>query len=159
MYDLGDFCTEYILMFFSPLVFGSSHYSLLAYLVYSNSCDWDLIFTSVHGFKKTFSSQFLVGLEPIIKTSAVMRLLVPEDVPSRCSASVCFVPLSVALLFSLCSINGCLFQRSRWPYAQHPLEKNILLWLHKQVIRFLGGRMNGIILGTHCACSLPILVI
>lgn len=53
--------------------------------VYSNSCDWDLIFTSVNGFKKTFSSQFSVGLETIIKTSAVMRLLVPEDVPSRCS--------------------------------------------------------------------------
>lgn len=128
--------------------------------IYSNSCDFDRIFASVNGCKKTFLSQLLVGLETSIKTSAVTRLLIPADIPSRYCVTVCFVSLSAALLFSIRSINGRLFQRSRWPYAQHPLEENILLWLHKQqVIRFLGGRMNAIILGTHCACSIAILVI
>lgn len=117
---------------------------------------FDPVFTSVSGCKKIFLSRSLAGLKPSMKTFAVMRLLIPGDIPSPYRVTVCFVPFS-ALLFGLPAINGGLFQRSRWSHAHQQLERNILLWLHQQVIIFLGGEW--IILGTHCACSPAILVI
>lgn len=160
MDDLVEFCTEYKANFpFFPWCLVL-HITLHWHpSVYSNRCDFDLIFTSVNACKKTVFSQLEVGLETSIKTSAVMRLLIPEDIPSCYCVTVCFVSLSAALLLHIRSINGCLFQRSRWSYTQQPLGENILLWLHKQVTRFLGERLNAIILGTHCACSIAILVI
>lgn len=121
MDDLVELCTEYRANFpFFPWCLAL-HITLHWHpSVYSNGCDFFFLETS-------------------IKTSAVMRLLIPEDIPSRYCVTVCFVSLSAALLFGIRSINGCLFRRSRWSYVQQPLGKNILLCLHKQVTRFLGG--------------------
>lgn len=105
-----------------------------------NGCDFDRIFTSVNGCKKTFWSRSLVGLKTNIKPSQSWGCWFWRTSPlvtvSLFAGSVPAPP------FHPRTINGGLFRRSRWSCAQQQSETNILLWLHKQVIIFLGGRMD-----------------
>lgn len=125
---------------------------------YSNRCDFDLIFTSVNGCKKTFVpvvSRF--GGEHKNKRSWGCWFQTTSPLITVSLFVLCCYLLLCRLAFAS-SMDAC-FREPGDRTLSILWRKNILLWLHKQVIRFLGGRMNAIILGTRCACSIAILVI